>query len=142
MRIEHDDRIGFVGANGSGKTSLLRILAGVEASTAGQIFVAQNVRRGYLPKTHPQRATRPCTKTCTKTFFAALLRQGEDLRQLEARMTDPATSEAELHHIWPITATSRTPSSGQAATRLISGSKVFSPAWAWKKNFGTNPWPT
>ena len=36
--IEHGDRIGLVGINGGGKTTLLRIIAGLEASPPpGQI---------------------------------------------------------------------------------------------------------
>ncbi|MBI3958100.1 MAG: ABC-F family ATP-binding cassette domain-containing protein [Chloroflexi bacterium] len=98
VRIEHEDRIGFVGSNGSGKTSLLRVLAGVEPSTAGQIFVAQNVRRGYLPQDPPPAGDQTLYEEL-HGIFAPLLAQGEELRQLEAQMTDPATSEAELNRI-------------------------------------------
>ncbi len=98
VRIEHEDRIGFVGANGSGKTSLLRILAGVEPSTAGDIFVAQNIRRGYLPQDPPPAGDQSLYEDL-HSIFTDLLAQGEELRGLEAQMTDPATSDAELNRI-------------------------------------------
>lgn len=98
VRIEHRDRIGFVGANGSGKTSLLRILAGVESYNAGEIFVAQNIRRGYLPQDPPPAGDQTLYENL-HDVFAPLLAQGEELRQLEARMTDPATGDAELERI-------------------------------------------
>jgi len=98
VRIEHNDRIGFVGANGSGKTSLLRILAGIEPSTAGEIYVAQNVRRGYLPQDPPPAGDQTLYADL-HGVFAPLLLQGEELRRLEAQMTDPATSQRELNHI-------------------------------------------
>jgi len=42
------DRIGVVGANGSGKTSLLRLLTGSLAPDGGRVVVGQTVRAAYL----------------------------------------------------------------------------------------------
>ena len=47
-KIEHDDKIGLVGPNGVGKSSLLRILAGIDRPTAGKNFRAGRIRLGYL----------------------------------------------------------------------------------------------
>jgi ATPase subunit of ABC transporter with duplicated ATPase domains len=45
-------RYGVVGANGSGKSSLLRVLAGEEAPSAGSIEKANNVTVGILKQDH------------------------------------------------------------------------------------------
>jgi ATP-binding cassette subfamily F protein uup len=42
------DRIGIIGVNGSGKTHLLRLLAGELAPDAGKVVIGQTVRAGYL----------------------------------------------------------------------------------------------
>jgi ATP-binding cassette subfamily F protein 3 len=42
------ERIGLVGANGAGKSSLLRLLAGVEAPYGGSIVRARDAKLGYL----------------------------------------------------------------------------------------------
>jgi ATP-binding cassette subfamily F protein uup len=47
-RIGPGDRIGLVGINGSGKTSLLRLLAGELAPDAGRRIQGQTVRPAYL----------------------------------------------------------------------------------------------
>ncbi len=46
--INPGDRIGLVGMNGCGKTTLLRILAGKEPPTSGVIHRDPNLRIGYL----------------------------------------------------------------------------------------------
>jgi len=42
------DRIGIIGVNGSGKTHLLRLLAGELAPDTGKVVIGQTVRVGYL----------------------------------------------------------------------------------------------
>ncbi len=48
--IERRDRIGLIGINGAGKSSLLRILAGLDAADAGNIEVRQGLRVDFLPQ--------------------------------------------------------------------------------------------
>ncbi|MEN6524466.1 MAG: ribosomal protection-like ABC-F family protein [Anaerolineaceae bacterium] len=48
--INPGDRIGLVGTNGCGKTTLLRILAGVEQTNTGSIYREASLRIGYLPQ--------------------------------------------------------------------------------------------
>lgn len=43
-------KIGVIGANGSGKSSLLRILAGLDTEYTGEVQIAPNVKIGYLPQ--------------------------------------------------------------------------------------------
>ena len=44
------DRIGLVGANGTGKSSLLKILAGESSADAGTLSWRRGARAGYLPQ--------------------------------------------------------------------------------------------
>jgi ATP-binding cassette subfamily F protein 3 len=50
LRLAADDRIGLIGPNGSGKTSLLRLLAGQQAPDGGKIRLRRGLRLGYLPQ--------------------------------------------------------------------------------------------
>jgi ATP-binding cassette ChvD family protein len=43
-------KIGVLGANGAGKSSLLRIMAGVDDDFLGEAFAADGLRIGYLPQ--------------------------------------------------------------------------------------------
>ena len=46
----HGAHIGVIGANGSGKSSLLKILAGLDKEFMGECQIAKNTRVGYLPQ--------------------------------------------------------------------------------------------
>ncbi len=50
FNIPKKARIGLVGENGVGKTTLLRILIGEEAASDGQVLRTKNLRIGYLPQ--------------------------------------------------------------------------------------------
>src|SRR5215467_8776264 len=43
-------KIGVLGANGAGKSSLLRIMAGVDQDFLGEARPADGIRTGYLPQ--------------------------------------------------------------------------------------------
>ena len=79
FRIEAGDRIGLVGANGGGKTTLLRLIAELESPAAGQIHRKRDLSIGYLP----QDAGGPLPRD---TVWDSMLQACADLRALEAEL--------------------------------------------------------
>ena len=48
--VETGDKIGIIGINGTGKSTLLKILAGEEEADSGKITTMRGMRLGYLPQ--------------------------------------------------------------------------------------------
>ena len=48
--LSRGDKVALVGRNGTGKTSLLDVLAGLHPPDAGQVALARGLRLGYLPQ--------------------------------------------------------------------------------------------
>jgi ATP-binding cassette subfamily F protein 3 len=86
--IPNDAKIGMVGPNGIGKTSLLRVLAGLDAPHTGQVIVAQGTRIGYLRQeamdAFAERANTVYAEMLT--VFGNIKAQEVALQALEARM--------------------------------------------------------
>ena len=57
--IHQGDKIGIIGINGTGKTTFLRILAGLEEADEGQVITQNGLRLAYLSQhpVFPQKAT-------------------------------------------------------------------------------------
>ena len=49
--LQEGDKVGIVGINGTGKSTLLRIVAGDETPDSGQIIRQNNLKMAYLPQT-------------------------------------------------------------------------------------------
>src|SRR5687768_9522485 len=53
LRVARGEKIGIVGRNGGGKTTLLRLILGHETPDRGSVHVARGIRIGYLAQTAP-----------------------------------------------------------------------------------------
>ena len=54
LQVNEKARIGVVGPNGSGKTSLIRVLLGEQGFDKGEVFRPDKLRVGYVPQTAMQ----------------------------------------------------------------------------------------
>ncbi len=94
-------RFALVGPNGIGKTTLLRILVGLEEPSAGKVTRAKNLRFGYLPQEADFQLEGTVWDACM-SVFADLIQRQRELEKLEAEMSDPSKREAALVRYGPM----------------------------------------
>ena len=80
LAIPHGARIAIVGPNGVGKTTLLRILVGLDEPSAGAVHRARDLTVGYLPQ--------EAGLTGSHTLWEECLLALETLRLLENELTE------------------------------------------------------
>ena len=85
LSIPRRARIAIVGENGIGKTTLLRILYGLEEPSAGIIQRAKNLRMGYLPQEASMSSSASLWDECLKSF-SEVIAISKELEQLEKDM--------------------------------------------------------
>jgi ATP-binding cassette subfamily F protein 3 len=93
--VPEGSRIAIVGPNGIGKTTLLRVIAGAEAQSAGTIHRAKGLTIGYLPQETIVQSGKTLWDECLLPF-AGLLEQRDNLARLETEMSAPATAHDAL----------------------------------------------
>ena len=95
LSIPKDARIAIVGPNGIGKTTLLRILLGLEEPTSGTIARARNLKLGYLPQEAALDSSHTLWDECLSAL-ADLRAMEAELIELEHLMSDPEQAEEAL----------------------------------------------
>ncbi|MGC2477554.1 MAG: ABC-F family ATP-binding cassette domain-containing protein, partial [Candidatus Sulfotelmatobacter sp.] len=91
--ITNRDHIGLVGGNGTGKSTLMKVLAGMDTFDYGSLVVAKGTSAGYLPQDGLTLSGRTVFAECMSVF--------DDVRAMEQELESLMHSMAEIDHTSP-----------------------------------------
>lgn len=98
LSINEGDRVGIIGANGEGKSTLFKILSKQLSFDDGEIFIDKNKTLGYLAQ-HLDLDTKNTIYNEMLLVFSDLIRLEEKLLDLENKMNEPYDeSKADYHN--------------------------------------------
>lgn len=91
FEMQPHDKVGFVGANGVGKTSLFKVLTGEYQPTSGAAYIGKNVRLGYMEQ-HTCSAQNTVYDELI-SVFSDLIEAERELDEISQRLTECASDE-------------------------------------------------
>ena len=95
--INKRDRIALVGKNGAGKSTMLKILAGLQAPTSGMVSVPKEVSIGYLPQVMIL-SDKHTVMEEAEMAFEHIFEMQESLEKMNQELADRTDYDSEGYH--------------------------------------------
>ncbi|HEX8195679.1 MAG TPA: ABC-F family ATP-binding cassette domain-containing protein [Pyrinomonadaceae bacterium] len=87
FQVNRDEKIGLVGRNGAGKTTVFRVLSGEEAPDSGEVIKANNLKLGFLEQ-HVEFSADLTVYEAALSAFEKLQKIEIEMRRLETAMSE------------------------------------------------------
>ena len=97
FHISESDKIGLVGKNGAGKSTILKLICGLQNPTSGKVAVPSGVKIGYLPQIMEHHKGRSVIDEAM-TAFADMFALEDELERITLELAERQDYESEGYH--------------------------------------------
>ncbi|MBP3636869.1 MAG: ABC-F family ATP-binding cassette domain-containing protein [Clostridia bacterium] len=98
LTLQDGERMGLVGVNGCGKSTLMKIIAGLETSDGGTITMQKGLKLGYLAQQGEVGEGRTVLEEL-ESVFDPVVAMEQQLRDLEQQMAEVGSDETMLRRL-------------------------------------------
>lgn len=96
FQVNSGDKVAIVGDNGTGKTSIFNLIAGVEKPTSGTVAKRKDATIGFLTQIAPEIKDNLSVRDFLRTAYSNISEIQDKMHQLESVMSNPKVSAQEL----------------------------------------------
>ena len=96
FHISESDKIGLVGKNGAGKSTILKLICGLQTPTNGKVAVPNDVRIGYLPQIMEHHRGRSVIDEAM-TAFSDMFAQEAELERITLELSERTDYESQAY---------------------------------------------
>ena len=97
FHISESDKIGLVGKNGAGKSTILKLICGFQSPTSGKVAVPNGVKIGYRPQIMEHHKGRSVIDEAM-TAFAEMFDLEDELEKISAELAERDDYESQAYH--------------------------------------------
>ena len=97
FHISESDKIGLVGKNGAGKSTILKLVCGLQSPTSGKVAVPNGVKIGYLPQIMEHHKGRSVIDEAM-TAFADMFALEDELERISLELAQREDYESKEYH--------------------------------------------
>ena len=97
FHISESDKIGLVGKNGAGKSTILKLICGLQSPTNGKVAVPGGIKIGYLPQIMEHHRGRTVIDEAM-TAFADMFAEEDELEKITIELAERQDYESKEYH--------------------------------------------